>query len=91
MLYHFYLFKERFNLIIKILGTGCNKCEKIEKNLRTALEELNIDATVESVEGLVEIVRYGVMTTPALVIDDKVVSVGKVLSTKDLKKLLSNK
>ncbi len=78
-------------MIIKILGTGCNKCEKIEKNLRTALEELNIDATVESVEGLVEIVRYGVMTTPALVIDDKVVSVGKVLSTKDLKKLLSNK
>ena len=78
-------------MIIKILGTGCNKCEKIEKNLRTALEELNIDATVESVEGLVEIVRYGVMTTPALVIDEKVVSVGKVLSTKDLKKLLSNK
>lgn len=78
-----------FNLIIKILGTGCNKCEKLEKNLNMALEELKIDATLEKVEGLIEIVRYGVMTTPALVIDDKVVSVGKVLSTKDLKKLLS--
>ncbi len=76
-------------MIIKILGTGCNKCEKLEKNLKTALEELKIDATLEKVEGLIEIVRYGVMTTPALVIDDKVVSVGKALSTKDLKKLLS--
>jgi small redox-active disulfide protein 2 len=76
-------------MIIKILGTGCNKCEKLEKNLKTVLEELKIDATLEKVEGLIEIVRYGVMTTPALVIDDKVVSVGKALSTKDLKKLLS--
>ncbi len=76
-------------MIIKILGTGCNKCEKLEKNLKTVLDELKIDATIEIVEGLVEIVRYGVMTTPALVIDDKVVSVGKILSTKELKKLLS--
>lgn len=75
---------------IKILGTGCNKCEKLERNLKIVLEDLNIDATLENVEGLVEIVRYGVMTTPSLVIDDKVVSVGKVLSIKELKKLLSN-
>lgn len=76
-------------MIIKILGTGCNKCDKLEKNLKIALEELDIDVTVEKVEELIEIVRYGVMTTPALVIDDKVVSVGKPLSTKDIKKLLT--
>ncbi|TJX15338.1 thioredoxin family protein [Tissierella creatinini] len=75
-------------MIIKILGTGCNKCEKIEKNLKEALDELKIDAKIEKVEGLTDIVKYGVMTTPALVIDEKVVSFGKVLSTKDLKKLL---
>ena len=76
-------------MVIKILGTGCSKCEKLEKNMKEVLEELGIDATLEKVEELKEIVRYGVMTTPALVIDDKLVSVGKVLSTKDLKKLLS--
>lgn len=74
---------------IKILGTGCSKCDKVEKNLRIAMEELNIDGTIEKVEELKEIVRYGVMTTPALVIDDKVVAVGKVLSVKDIRKLLS--
>lgn len=76
-------------MVIKILGTGCSKCEKLEKNMKEVLEELGIDATLEKVEELKEIVRYGVMTTPALVIDDKLVSVGKVLSTIDLKKLLS--
>ncbi|MDD2447737.1 MAG: thioredoxin family protein [Tissierellia bacterium] len=76
-------------MVIKILGTGCSKCEKLEKNMKEVLEELGIDATLEKVEELKEIVRYGVMTTPALVIDDKLVSVGKVLSTRDLKKLLS--
>lgn len=75
-------------MIIKILGTGCNKCGKLEKNLKEALDELKIDAKIEKVEGLADIVKYGVMTTPALVIDEKVVSLGKVLSTKDLKKLL---
>ena len=73
---------------IKILGTGCSKCDKLEKNLKKALKESDIDATIEKVEELKEIVRYGVMTTPALVINDKVVSVGKVLSAKEIKKFL---
>ena len=74
---------------IKILGTGCSKCEKIEKNLEIALKELNLKAEVESVAELKEIVKYGVMTTPALVVDEKVVSIGKVLSVKELKKILA--
>ena len=73
---------------IKILGAGCSKCDKLEKNLKKALKESDIDATIEKVEELKEIVRYGVMTTPALVINDKVVSVGKVLSAKEIKKFL---
>lgn len=89
MLFRFYLFeKEEYKMKIKILGTGCSKCDKLEKNLKEVLKELDIDATIEKVEELKEIVRYGVMTTPGLVIDDKVVSVGKVLSTKEIKKFL---
>lgn len=74
-------------MIIKILGVGCSKCEKLEKNVKKAVEELGIDATVEKVEDLKEIVSYGVMTSPALVIDEKVVFAGKVPSTKEIKKL----
>lgn len=77
-------------MIIKILGTGCSKCDKLEKNLNIVLGELDINTTLEKVEELKEIVRYGVMTTPALVIDDKVVSVGKVLSEKEIKKIISS-
>lgn len=74
---------------IKILGTGCSKCEKLEKNLNRALEELNIEATVESIDDLVELVSYGVMTTPGFVVNDEVKSVGKSLSVKEIKKILS--
>lgn len=76
-------------MIIKILGTGCHKCEELEKNLEIVIKELNIDATIENVEGIVEIVGYGVMTTPGLVIDEEVVSAGKALSVEELKKLLT--
>lgn len=73
---------------IKILGTGCSKCEKLEKNLNIALKELNIEASIENVEDLIELVSYGVMTTPGFVIDDEVKSVGKALSVKEIKKIL---
>lgn len=75
-------------MIIKILGTGCSKCNKLEKNVKEFLKDSNIEATVEKVEELKEIVRYGVMKTPALVVDENVVSVGKVLSVKELKNIL---
>ena len=74
---------------IKILGTGCNKCEKIEANTRIAIKELDIEASIVKVEDLVQIMRYGVMSTPGFVIDDKVKSVGKVLKVSQIKKLLS--
>ena len=74
---------------IKILGTGCDKCEKMEANTRTAIKELGIEASIVKVEDLVQIMRYGVMSTPGFVIDDKVKSVGKVLKVAQIKKLLS--
>ena len=75
-------------MIIKILGIGCSKCEKLEKNLETALEELNIGADIEKVEDLEVIVSYGVMSTPALVIDGEVKSIGKIPKVKELKEML---
>ncbi|NLV98896.1 MAG: thioredoxin family protein [Clostridiaceae bacterium] len=74
---------------IKILGTGCSKCRIIEENLETALLELGLDTEVSSEGKLAEIVRYGVMITPALVIDEKVVYAGgKALSVEELKALI---
>lgn len=73
---------------IKILGTGCSKCEKLEKNLKTALKELNAKADIEKVDNLAVIVSYGVMSTPGLVIDGEVKSIGKVPKVKELKKML---
>lgn len=76
---------------IKILGTGCSKCEKLEKNLNKALEELKIEATIERVDDLIELVSYGVMGTPGFVVNDEVRSVGKALSVKEIKKILTTK
>jgi small redox-active disulfide protein 2 len=73
---------------IMILGTGCSKCEKLEKNLEIALDELNMDANIEKVDNLAVIVSYGVMSTPGLVIDGEVKSIGKVPKVKELKKML---
>ncbi len=73
-------------MIIKILGTGCAKCKKLEANARKAAEGLN--AEVQKVTDINEIMGYGVMMTPALVIDEKVVSAGKVLSSDKIKELL---
>lgn len=75
-------------MVIKILGTGCEKCTKLEKNAREAVAELGIDAVVEKVVDLKDIMTYGVMSTPALVVDDKVKSSGRVLSVEDIKKYL---
>ncbi|MGJ0847172.1 thioredoxin family protein [Tissierella praeacuta] len=76
-------------MIIKILGAGCPKCENVEKNLNIAIEELNIDAQIEKVEELVEIVKYGVMTTPTLIIDGEIKFMGKVPSVKEIKGVLT--
>jgi small redox-active disulfide protein 2 len=63
---------------IKVLGTGCAKCKTLEKQTNQAIEELGIKADVIKVEDIAEIMKFGVMTTPALVVNDKVVVKGKV-------------
>ncbi|KAF0091736.1 MAG: small redox-active disulfide protein 2 [Fusobacteria bacterium] len=76
-------------MVIKVLGTGCPSCKKLEANVRTAINEAGVEASVEKVEDLQKIMEYGVMSTPALVVDEKVVAKGKVLSVGDIKKLIS--
>lgn len=75
-------------MIIKVLGSGCTNCKKVEENAKTAVKELGIEASIVKVEDFKEIMAYGVMKTPALVVDDQVKSMGKVLSVEDIKKYL---
>jgi len=75
-------------MIIKVLGTGCKKCKKLEEEARKAIENSGIDATIEKVSEIKDIMEYGVMMTPALVIDEEVVSTGRVLSDKDIEKII---
>ena len=63
---------------IKVLGTGCPSCKRLEKNVYEALDELKVKADVEKVTEVKDIMSYGVMSTPALVIDEKVVFSGQV-------------
>jgi small redox-active disulfide protein 2 len=74
---------------IKILGPGCPKCKTLEKLTREVVEQNGIDATVSKVDDIVAIMGYGVMTTPALVIDDKVVVKGRVPSAEEIKRLIT--
>ncbi len=73
---------------IQVAGTGCAKCKQLTENARKAVAELGIDAAVEKVEDLQEIMKLGVMTTPALVVDGVVKSAGKVLSPEAVRALL---
>lgn len=75
-------------MIIKILGSGCKNCDALKVNTEAALMESGIEAEVIKVQDMKDIVSYGVMQTPALVIDEKVVSFGKVLKAKDIIKIL---
>jgi small redox-active disulfide protein 2 len=74
---------------IKVLGTGCAKCKALEKAVIDAVEQSGAKATVSKVEDIIEIMQFGVMTTPALVIDGNVVVKGRVPSVKDLILLLT--
>ncbi|MDP4270503.1 MAG: thioredoxin family protein [Bacteroidota bacterium] len=73
---------------IKVLGTGCTKCKTLEKVVKDVVEQNSIDATVVKVENIMEIMKYGVMTTPALVIDGVVMVKGRVPSADEIKNLL---
>jgi len=74
---------------IQILGTGCPKCKLLTANAETAVKALGIEATVEKVEKIAEIMKFNVMMTPALVVDGQVKSAGKVLGAEDIKKFLA--
>ena len=74
---------------IKILGPGCPKCKTLEQLTRQVVEQNGIEATVTKVEDIVAIMNYGVMTTPALVIDEKVVLKGRVPSADELRKIIT--
>lgn len=74
---------------IKVLGTGCPKCKALTKAVEEVVEESGMDASVTKVEDINEIMQYGVMVTPALVVDGKVVASGKVPKKEKLKKLLN--
>jgi small redox-active disulfide protein 2 len=73
---------------IEILGTGCQKCIKLAKNAEEAVKGVGEEYEIEKITDLTKIMGYGVMMTPGLVVDGKVVSVGKVLSPDEIKKLL---
>ncbi|MBU8922431.1 MAG: TM0996/MTH895 family glutaredoxin-like protein [Bacteroidales bacterium] len=73
---------------VEVLGTGCAKCKQLFDNARKAGMEAGIDIELEKVEDINKIVGYGVMMTPALVIDGKIVSSGKVLSWDDIADML---
>ncbi|KYH30992.1 hypothetical protein CLTEP_24490 [Clostridium tepidiprofundi DSM 19306] len=75
-------------MIIKILGSGCPKCNKTHKNVTKAINELGIDAEIIKVEDIVDIMNYGVMTTPTLVINEEVKGTGKVFSVDEVKKYI---
>lgn len=74
---------------IKVLGTGCAKCKALEKATIEAVEKTGVKATVTKVEDIVEIMQSGVMTTPALIIDGKIVVKGKVPSVNEISAFLT--
>lgn len=80
--------EEPIDARVKILGTGCENCKKLEENTIAAIEEAKLDLTIKHLENMEDIAFYGVMSTPALVLDDKVLSYGKVLSKEEIIELL---
>ena len=73
---------------IKVLGGGCRRCEALLKAVREAAAEKGIEAEIEYITDMEKIMEYGIMSTPALMIDNKVVSMGRVLKAKDVARYL---
>ena len=74
---------------IKVLGTGCANCRSLEKTTQLIVDELNLEASIEKVEDIQKIMEYGILRTPGLVIDGKVVLSGKVPKKEELKQILT--
>ncbi len=81
--------EEGAGLAIKVIGTGCPRCEQLAANVLSALSELGLAADVEHVREPARIAEYGILGTPALVVDGEVKATGKVLSVEEIKKLLA--
>lgn len=75
-------------MIIKILGAGCDKCDTSHENALKAIGESGLDVRVERVEDLVTMMKYGVMSTPGIVIDEKVIMVGRIPQVKEFKEMI---
>ncbi len=76
-------------MIIKVLGPGCTNCKNLERVTREAVAELGLDATIEKVEDYAAIAGYGIMSTPALVVDEEVVVYGRVPKVAEMRQLLA--
>lgn len=76
--------------IVKILGTGCPNCNQTEKVIESVINQLNLDYKIEKVDDIQEIMKYNIMSTPAIVVDEKVVLKGRVPSLTEAKELLEN-
>lgn len=75
-------------MTIQVLGPGCARCKALMQSVQSAVEQAGLNATIEKVEDIPSIMKYGVMSTPAMVVDGRVVVQGKVPSVADVKKLL---
>lgn len=73
---------------IQILGTGCAKCKTLYENARAAVESAGVEAEVEKIEDIKEIMKFNILMTPGLVINGEVKAAGRVLSPNDIKKML---
>jgi len=76
---------------IKVLGPGCPKCQQTEKNVKEAVTESGVDAKVDKVTNILEIAKYGVFGTPAVVVDGQVKSVGKIPNKEEIKTWITKK
>ncbi|SKA81290.1 small redox-active disulfide protein 2 [Caloramator quimbayensis] len=76
-------------MIIKILGTGCSNCKKLEANAKEAVSKTGVSAKVAKVENIKDIMAYGVMRTPAIVINEKVKAFGKVCTVDEIVKFIN--
>ncbi|WP_409227658.1 thioredoxin family protein [Gudongella sp. SC589] len=78
-------------MVIKILGTGCDKCDKSYANAQKAIDELGQEVQLEKVEDLVTMMKYGILTTPGIVVDEKVLTTGRIPSVEDFKRIILEK
>ncbi len=74
---------------IKVLGSGCKSCKKLYEDVSSVITELKLEANVEYVTDITKLMEYGIMSVPALIIDEKVVSTGKSLSKKEIETVLN--